>query len=532
MKALTFAIELLEPLLIAKPVTGDENSAATLDFIPGSVVRGALVQAFTKGKRGNLNDERFRKLFFGTARFLNAYPAISGVRGLPTPRSWQRDKDASERDSVVDLANNSDALQDRPFKGIGQPFTHIHHPQPIIAEDDRSEDETDQTTLAETYAPQTEISVHIAQNDRLNAVRTDTGTIYRYEALAAGQKFIGAILCEEDDVRGELAELLPNALYKLGKSSSAGYGAVRVTDLQDHSDWHEYAPAPKAPDDYVVVTLLSDVILRDPASGACAASLGAWLDEQPLRHFARCHVVGGFNLAWGLPLPQAYAIQAGSVFVFCCSDALMERLQQAEVDGIGDRLIDGFGRIAVNWHTAPELSIRLFEQQRRSAPKTLSASSAEYQLAQRMVDRIWRAQLDAALRDAIGRSKIERPPNNAQLSRMRLLAREAWRTGSAKLIGDVLKEPDKDGKNRKAMKQHAREQFQRSRISIAGESKRLIEWMKSLSDKPETVWDMLQVDQLKRPVIGGVMAKDPPALEYAARLIEGVLRKSAKEGGD
>lgn len=277
---------------------------------------------------------------------------------------------------------------------------------------------------------------------------------------------------------------------------------------------------------HVVVTLLSDVILRDAVTGAYAESLAAWLGVEPQKSFARCHVVGGFNLAWGLPLLQAYAIQAGSVFVFERMDALLEKLRQAERHGVGDRLADGFGRIAVDWHTCSKLRESRVERASQPAAVRLSEGSLEHALAQRMVDRIWRAQLDQALRIAIGQSKIEHPPTNAQLSRMRLLVREAWRTRNTKLISDVVEE----GKHPKAMKQHARDQFQRARVSVAGTSKRLIEWLKELAVKPDEVWNTLSVNDLKRPEIGGIKAKDPPSLEYMARLIDGVLRKAAKEG--
>jgi hypothetical protein len=115
---------------------------------------------------------------------------------------------------------------------------------------------------------------------------------------------------------------------------------------------------------------------------------------------------------------------------------------------------------------------------------------------------------------------------------MRLLTREAWRTGDPATIGEVLQAPDKEGKNRKAMKQHARDQFERARIYIAGQSNRLLDWLANLAARPDAVWAMLQLDQLKRPEIGGVEAKDPPALEYMARLVDGVLRKVARQGGD
>lgn len=534
MKALIYTFELLEPLLIANPISGDPNSATGLDYIPGSVVRGALAQAFTGGKRVNLNnDDQFKRLFFGDAYFLNAYPLIEGKRSLPTPRSWHREKDAREGDSVLDLANCDPAKTQ--LKGLGQPFALLEAPLPAIAEAETEDEEPPvDKPRATLYVPERDIRVHILQTDRRNAVREGSGDIYRYDALAAGQRFAGAIIAHDDHVLDRLAKLLGGVL-KLGKSRSAGYGAVKTAEVSIQADWREYVPMPTKPGARLVVTLLSDAIVRDPITGAYTGSIAPLFDVGPVNAFVRTHVVGGFNLAWGIPLPQTQAIRAGSVFVFKHSQELLQRLNQAEIKGIGERRNEGFGRVAINWHTAPELRMSVVRsaqnaQQRIDSVK-LADGSIERQLAQQMVNRMWRVQLDNALRNAIGQSKLEPVPRNAQLSRMRVLVREAWRKDNAQLILDVLKEPDKDGSSPKAMKRHARDQFEKSRISLAGSTRRLIDWLRTLADNPQTVWATLQIDQLKPPEIGGVKAENPNALEYVARLVDGVLRKAAREGG-
>lgn len=532
MNALTFTIKLMEPLLIGNPVSGDENSATGLDFIPGSVIRGALAQAFTKGKRGDLSDVHFSRLFFGDVYFLNAYLVIDNARSLPTPLSWHRNKDAGEDDPVLDLANRH--APEEPLKRLSKPFVHIQPAFPRMEEDESGGDSNNaegvDTPTAIVSEPERHISVHVLQQDRRNAVRSGTGTVFRYDALAAGQHFSGAILSDADDDLRELKTLLDGASFKLGKSRSAGYGAVRVADTKVVADWRECAPSLSTgaiANARVLVTLLSDAIIRDVRTGACSASL----DAEFMESFARTHIIGGFNLAWGLPMPQARAIQAGSVFVFERTDAVMVQLRTAEQSGIGERRIDGFGRIAVDWHTAPQVSVAPADRASRLDNVKLTVGSPERNLAQQMANRIWRAQLDAALRDAIGKSKMPYPPSNAQLSRLRTLVREAWRAKDATLISEVLKEPDKEGNNRKAMKRHAREQFDKARISINDTSPLLI-WLSALANTPSAVWNELGTSGLARPTIGGAEAEDPSALEYAARLIDGVLRKAAKEGAD
>ncbi len=528
MKALTFTLKLLEPLLIANPVSGDENSATGLNFIPGSVIRGALAHLFSKGKQGDLADKTFKRLFFGDTRFLNGYLRVADTRSLPTPCSWYRPKDSADSDPVIDLAVV--ATSDQQLKLLKQPFA-VNKGAPFqLTGENRDRTDNDALPSVVLDEPNGHLRVHILQNDRMNAVQSGSGTVFRYEAMAAGQEFSGAILSDDDDVLNLLSELLKNATLKLGKSRSAGYGSVQPSNPTIESDWREYTAMHELTN-HIVVTLLSDVILRNRDTGAFASDLAPVVTAEPVKIFAKTHAIGGFNLTWGLPLTQAQAIQAGSVFVFECSDTLAKSLRSAETDGIGERRIDGYGRIAINWHTAPELKVALPQQPNAyNQAVPLTRTSAEHDLAQQMVDRIWRSQLDVALRYAITQAKLIAPPRNTQLSRMRTLVNDAWRAKDAKLISKVLQEAKKEENNTSTMKRHARDQFARSTIQLAGKSTPLLDWLTTISKQPERVWQEIQTTELQRPEIGGVVAQEPLSLEYAARLIEGIFRKATREG--
>src|SRR5262245_10166531 len=102
MRALTFNLQLLEPMLVTTR-QGDPNSAVSFDYAPGSVIRGALISLYLrKQKRKELDahDQQVRDLFFnGRTRYLNAYPLAvidnTGAmsRTSPTPLSWRIHKD-------------------------------------------------------------------------------------------------------------------------------------------------------------------------------------------------------------------------------------------------------------------------------------------------------------------------------------------------------------------------------------------------------------------------------------------------------
>lgn len=93
MNGVIYTLHLLEPVL-ANSLAGDANSAQSLPYIPGGLVRGALASKWLGGKtlEANSPDEAtFRRLFVQpVTRYLHAYPANGEQRALPTPLSWHQ----------------------------------------------------------------------------------------------------------------------------------------------------------------------------------------------------------------------------------------------------------------------------------------------------------------------------------------------------------------------------------------------------------------------------------------------------------
>jgi CRISPR-associated protein Csx10 len=72
MNGLLYTLTLEEPVL-ANSLGGEPNSARSLFYIPGGLVRGAAINAYPGDK--DAADDTFRRLFLdGRTRYLNAYP--------------------------------------------------------------------------------------------------------------------------------------------------------------------------------------------------------------------------------------------------------------------------------------------------------------------------------------------------------------------------------------------------------------------------------------------------------------------------
>ena len=527
MKIIPYRVTLLEPLLATR-IAGDPNSGVSYPYLPGSLVRGAAVAAYMREKAIAALDagtEEVRRLFFdGRTRYLNAYPVDArGIRTLPTPRSLFHVK--GEESSIYDFAIETiSEVDDEKVQFVAaaresQPFCWI--------EDDH----------IFFVAPERRINVH-TQRDRVKGRATEeSGAVFQYDALEEGQTFAGWVLVDDDADVEPVSSLLRRS-YRLGGSSNSGYGRVAVEVGTPQDIWRE-TPNRIAPIDdgeTFVVTLLSDTLVRDPDTGqytwnlqpALQRLLGVEIeciqaDDQ--RSVWRLEEVGGFNRTWGLPLPQAQAIAGGSAFVFRARATIpLEAISSVEWRGIGERRSEGFGRLAFNWQSEARLTRVAPPEASPIAQPAPKLDGVAYEKAQQMAQRMLRRKLDGMLRKAINDLQIpKRPPiSNAQISRLRIIAREALPHGD---LARLQKYVEENIKTRRSV----RDQFNQTRLG----SERLSRWLEERLSQPETVWNKLGAQNISKRIGDNVQVSaygnEVLACEYTIRLIDGVLAKLAKE---
>lgn len=542
MKAIPYRLTLLEPLLATR-IAGDPNSAVSYPYVPGSMVRGAMVAAYMQEKSSkslDAGDDEVQRFFFdGRTRYLNAYPAdAEGHRTLPTPRSLFHVK--GEKSPLYDFAHkvvyemNGAKAQFVTAARESQPFCWI-----------------DSDTIY-FLSPQRRINVHTFRDRVRGRATEDGGAIFQYDALEQGQAFSGWVLVETDEDADLLVSLLKKT-QRLGGSSNSGYGrvAVEVEAPLDISGrfWREVPDTPEAIalGEVFIVTLLSDVLVRDLETGsytwdikpALEKVLGVAieyveaLDEEEQRSVWRMEEVGGFNRTWGLPLPQAQAIAAGSVFVFRARQSISkEAIATVEWRGIGERRAEGFGRLIFGWQQETKLDVIEAPKAAKSRPSVpqLPAGPATT-LAMQMAERMLRRELDHKLRKTVFDIRVPDGPSvsNAQLSRMRVIIREALSGSDIRRVQQYLINIDQ--------RRSVRDQFERTRVN----GERLSSWLKSRLEHPEDVWTKIGAQNLSKRigtnVVAATQGNEALAREYTLRLIDGVLARLAKErrkedGGD
>ncbi len=532
MKALLLTLDLLQPVLVARPRSGEENSSLSYLYLTGSAVRGALVNLYLQKHPdvdlSNLAEKEARRFFFeGGCCFLNGYPARSGTgeRLLPAPLSWRTQKPIpneikkmgeKELPDVYDFAVQFRDDLESP-KSVAPCFAWVRENQ------------------VELLKPAVFSQVHNASLER-GVKRAEDSFVFRYETLAPVQRLIAPVVGEAVDLLKDQLGLAAGQILMLGGSRSANYGRVVIHSVEFKEDWLEVPSGPNS-EGLLKLTLLSDAIFTAP-NGQPSMDLFTVVKAAGIteKTYSAATLVGGFNRKWGIPLPQAFALQSGSVFVFpsqAIDPALLERLVQ---DGIGERRVEGFGRIAVNLYDQPWYA--------QIKPGTIGAEEQDFaqgdagngglrgmveltqpsrQVAVRMAYRRLRAALEEKLEEALAVRQIEGDVMSlSQISRLRQLALMALNQKKIEVIAQGTLEI----KTQKGQLERAKVI---RRVGVETHETSLHDW---LTQEVPSLWETDLLPKLNEyKTAGETVPTEELAnlkIEFTTRLVDGLLRKTAK----
>jgi CRISPR-associated protein Csx10 len=433
--------------------------------------------------------------------------------------SWFVEKEEIDNNLAIiyDFSIRDEHSLEKPKPPSGNFCDVIPESEELDAEEKEPFDiEPEKRGGAVLYSPARHLNVHIALKDA--NYRGEQNNVYRYEALAEGEVLAGAVISDDVADLDLLRSLLTQGTVQIGRSRTAGYGRVKIEDARIENDWREYAMGDDPKDGQVVVTLLSDAILRGK-SGQVDGDLNAALVSalnlpklRPFRAFRSLGFAGGFNRKWSLPLVQSRVLKAGSVYVYRSEDIDSTSLWALTERGIGERRSEGFGRFAVNWHTWPALERTRVEELLQSPDPFCENSRA---LARQMAQRRLRLLLDRRLAETVNKTDLSlHQPRNAQLSRVRNAAQESLVKGSLTPLVEFL-----------AGLKSVRDQFLKARVG----RNNLLDWIKERVERQDLETELLGSNPF--PGVAGERAELTVDLrvEYTTRLIDGVMKKAIRQ---
>lgn len=473
-----YKIKLEAPAIIST-VSGDPNSCATLDYIPGTSIRGALASAIQrkfKNQPSDLETQIKNLVLNDKIRFLPAYLEIQGkYRGYPTPLFLKKKKH-SESDYLTNMFsfNDSDEITDS-YKSVGG-YINLG------------------VSNSEIETAKTSMRMHHRRDRALGHASQNNGDLFAYEYLDEGQSFRGYIKISADNsdkalaILNEIKSYLGNTI-NVGRSRRAGYGGNASIIFEDNPARREFLFTDNMPvlekdlnpGDSFMVYLTSAYIGRNQITGMCSpdfifSELIQKLDSKVEfeSSFSSIELIGGYNRKWQSEMPQMHAMKAGSALKFKVTHAIGKtEWQRVEADGIGIRQNEGFGNIVfINSLEVRDLRFEKRKQTLCKRPEEEIPSEVkelEKKLLLNQASRLIDKEVATLIRDS---QSAQYPPGNL-IGRFRNLfsnPHQAFNTIKA-WLGD---------EERTRLKRPARKHLEKCFFRIGGKRVRLDELIKNL----------------------------------------------------
>lgn len=341
----------LENELALSQSSASVSGGRTLKYIPGAALFGAAATHYSE-----FGAERAFELFQSSrVRFENGLLEVGGVRALPIPLSFHREK-GIEHGPVFNLAVGA-RPKEKQLEPIGEGyFTH-----------------------AQEFA-----SVHTAYTMRTSVEehgRARDGFLFGMELLKEGQAFRARLRAELAGDLEDVKKLLLGQTARLGRSRTAELGKVRVEAAESGTNFELVAGRTKR----LVVLCVSDLALRDDETGAPrleprGSDFGVNRARLDLgRSFLRFRRYSPFNGYRRRPDLERQVIVAGSVLVFDDADIDLDTVRAHVESGAGEYTRDGLGEVLVQPRFLEEetLSIRAATAKKTSVPTAAPEPSDE-----------------------------------------------------------------------------------------------------------------------------------------------------------
>lgn len=370
MLRISLDVETKQPVVLARSHFSS-NIVFTVDYIPGSALRGAMASRFIE-KIGNPEDnwEKFKTYFCSDmVRFENIYIAdiADGPKYVfPIPLSSKTCKAYSGFLWDDEKTGPHHGVSDYLTKNIPDYCPKRKHETPLEnITGFYSVPDRDNYSYTKRVDVKKRFSMHNEIEDKTQ--RTKEGILYTLEQIEEEQNFKGSIIFADNgigesfknDVIGKEDEFY---LY-VGQARSRGMGQIGIKWAFDDSSFDRgFFPTLEKrfsnfDENCFSVTLYSDAILVDEYLRCLTSLTSTYLSNilevelDSLKTFSTYHIVSGWHSGAHLPKEDDIAITKGSSFIFQYNgdehEKLVKGLSTLEKEGIGLRRNEGFGRLVI-----------------------------------------------------------------------------------------------------------------------------------------------------------------------------------------
>jgi CRISPR-associated protein Csx10 len=474
-----FDLTLHSPLLLSD-VGADPNSSVSLPYVSGAAIRGVVARNIGDPSRNPEKRKRFDDLVLnGRVQYLNAYPLADGRRTVPAPVSIHRPKDEPAADDPKHYDLSADERwPDHQLLPADFEFVTIDSAEVLAVS----------VTREGSIHQQRDRSRGRAWSRETDEGEEGVGTVFNYQAVCADQTFGGLLRIDGDEqLENVVKAILMKECLLLGRSRRSEYGGGASIEFKGENRSRELqatGASIEAGAKFRCI-LLSRCIIRDPSTGQIDPEYLATLVEQILggrasvqQAFTSFTVVGGFNRKWRLQLPQALALEAGSVFVFKASQRIdSSELARIEDSGVGERCVEGFGRIAFLDTAERCPTIEVFHPEPARPPLGMSVPPIVLDIQRRIIRSRLEQEVDRMAAELIPDENL---PSTSLLGRLRVPFRQGPEKGLKTIAQWIAekKETDQSEEAPARLKRPAMDQLTSCRL---GNKQDLATWLRETS---------------------------------------------------
>jgi CRISPR/Cas system CSM-associated protein Csm3 (group 7 of RAMP superfamily) len=333
---LRYSVTLKQPLRITNRNESHDTFLASQRYIPGSTVRGAVLNALAQADETWFEENK--KVLLKQVRFCNVLPdgGRDGSAVIPTPKGFYEDKLGKD---FYHLLTENDVHPNTKRAGLGS-FSVLDTANGKIDSWSAKTGENTRINLKQQHDP-----------------NSDGGGMFQTNWMEAGQTASGLVILPENassELKQKLGDVL-NGEIRFGAGVHSGCGLCEVknqrwTETLPELDSYSYQTGDSVPT-VLYLCLLSPTMLINEFGDPCGMTkelFSELLGVEVTDLMCSTSVIErqGFNRTIGVRLPINMMYDSGSTFRLTCKTApSLEVMRTLERNGLGIRREEGFGRM-------------------------------------------------------------------------------------------------------------------------------------------------------------------------------------------